>query len=280
MYYDLHVHTHASDGAFSPQKILDICAETGVPGLAITDHDTVNGLSVAKLYKEAKELKLELVYGIELNTDWGESEVHILGYFIDFEDKRFQNQLKVLKEARYDRALKMIKRLNQLGISIDISEVEQICHGELIGRPHIARVMIAKKYVANQREAFQRYIGIDAPAYVPRYKFTTQDAIDLINTVNGIPVLAHPGLVREQDKIKMIINKGIKGIEVFYPEHNYRQVKNYLETCSRFKLLVTGGTDFHSFDIKNRCQSIGEIGINEEQFLLLKNYFHNKAKNE
>lgn len=275
MFYDLHIHTQASDGTLSPEQVIDTASSFGVPGIAITDHDSIAGLKPAFEYLEAnRHLTIELVPGIELNTDWGKSEIHILGYFIDYENHFFQTRLKELKEARLERAVKMTKKLRRLGIEVHLEEVSRVAQGELIGRPHIAQILIDKKYVKTMREAFAKYIGPDGPAFVPRYKFRPSEAIELIKKVHGIPVLAHPGLIREAEKVKVVLDQAAAGLEVYYPEHRPEQMRTFFSFCRQNHLLITGGTDFHGFGAESRCNKIGQFGLNKELFVELKQYYH------
>ncbi|MDR1159888.1 MAG: PHP domain-containing protein [Syntrophomonadaceae bacterium] len=266
MYFDLHIHTQASDGALTAEQVVDSAVKTGVPGISITDHDTINGLEVALKYKKDKKLEIDLVPGIEINTDWEKSELHILGYYVDYENTLLKERLQDIKDARYERAVKIVKKLQNLGFAIDLEEVKEKAQGELIGRPHIAQVLLEKKQVHTIREAFIRYIGVNTPAYVPRYKFSPFEAIDLIKHSGGTAVLAHPGLVKEQEKIKLMINHGIEGLEVYYPEHNEVQTRDYFSVCKKYDLAVTGGSDFHGYGDEKRNTAIGTVGLNEELY--------------
>lgn len=264
MIYDLHVHTSASDGALSPPAVINLAMASGIQGIAITDHDTVDGLEPAILYKNEQTLNIDVWPGIEMNTEAGEHEVHILGYFIDYHNSRLISRLKEIKKARYERAEKMIYKINKLGMPISFEEVRDLAQGDLIGRPHIARAMIKNNYVASMTEAFNKYIGKGKSAYVNRYKFLPQEAIELIKTAGGIPVLAHPGLISDRNLIFDIIRMGIEGIEVYYPQHDENQIVKFLELSAEYQLLVTGGSDFHGNSNDNLRNSLGCSFITED----------------
>jgi predicted metal-dependent phosphoesterase TrpH len=237
-----------------------------VPGISITDHDTIDGLEAAVKYQKEQKSEIILVPGIEINTDWEKSELHILGYYVDYENALLKERLKDIKDARYERAAKIVKKLRKLGFAIDLEEVKDKARGELIGRPHIAQVLLEKKQVRTIKEAFIRYIGLNTPAYVPRYKFSPVEAVDLIKHSGGTAVLAHPGLVREQEKIRLMINSGIEGLEVYYPEHSEAQVSHYSNLCKKYGLIITGGSDFHGYGDESRKAEIGTVGLNAELY--------------
>lgn len=264
MIYDLHVHTSASDGALSPTELIDLAIASGIQGIAITDHDTLEGLEPALLYKNKKALNINVVPGIELNTEAGEQEVHILGYFIDYYNSRLIGRLEQIKTARYERAEKMIDKINKLGISISFKEVQDLAQGDLIGRPHIALAMIQNNYVSSIAEAFNKYIGRGKPAYVNRYKFSPQEAVELIKAAGGIPVLAHPGLISDRKIIFDLIKMGIEGIEVYYPQHKEVQIQKFLELSTQYNLLVTGGSDYHGNSNDNLRNSLGCSFVTED----------------
>jgi len=274
--YDLHVHTTASDGTFTPQEVIDKAVEIGLSGMAITDHDTVDGLEIALKYRTEKKLDIDFIPGIEMNTEAYGKEIHILGYFIDYNDRNLNEKLKEIQEARAKRAHKIIARLKKNGMTISFSDVEKFAKGDLIGRPHIARALISQGYVGSIKEAFDRYIGKGRPAYEPRYKFIPQEAIDLIKHSGGICILAHPGLIEARRIIEQIINMGIEGLEVYYPEHSKAQIKEYTELCWKKNLLTTGGSDFHGTGSAENRADLGYTGISAK---LMKRIYSYKKTN-
>jgi predicted metal-dependent phosphoesterase TrpH len=180
--YDLHVHSTASDGLLNPEELLVRAEEIGLKGLAITDHDTVHGIEEAYAFLTTNPLSLQFIPGIEMNTELDENEVHILGYFIDYHNSRLLHRLEEIREARWDRARKMVYRLKSMGLAISFEQVEKLAQGDLIGRPHVARALTEKGYVFSVKEAFDKFIGKGRPAYVPRYKFLPREAIELIKS--------------------------------------------------------------------------------------------------
>lgn len=278
MFYDLHVHTTASDGEDTPETVVRLAVEMGLGGLAITDHDSVGGLEPAREFIRKNRLKIDLIPGIELNTDYGDDDVHILGYFIDAADKYLRRRISEIKEQRCSRAGKIIARLKDMGINIDFDQVKDMAQGDLIGRPHIARVLYLNGYAGSADEAFARYIARDRPAYVPRYKFTPAEAVTLVKQSGGIAVLAHPGLIKDDREVLDIINIGIEGLEVYYPEHSREQIKKYTLLARENNLLITGGSDYHGPGSKESRGSLGSAGIDEAMAKRLKVYYREKTK--
>lgn len=278
MIYDLHVHTSASDGYFSPEEVLSKAWQTGLGGIAVTDHDTVDGLQPIMEFKAKKSIDILCIPGIEMNTELDEEEIHILGYFIDYQNSQLITKLKQLKASRYDRAVKMINKLRNMGFNISLERVQQLARGDLIGRPHIAQALVEKNLVFSIKEAFSKYLGKGRPAYVSRYKFIPQEAISLIKEAEGIAVLAHPGLINDSDKFRSVLDMGIEGIEVFYPEHNQMQIKQYTEICHKRKILITGGSDFHGIGSEENRNRLGCAGINQHFMQDILDYYHRKDR--
>jgi len=270
--YDLHIHTTASDGSDTPQEVIMAAVAHGLEGIAITDHDTMDGLAAARDFIAANLIQIEFVPGIELNTDYGEDEVHILGYYIGYEHRAMEGRLTEIRRARYDRAEKMVDKLQQLGLDLDMEQVRAWAQGELIGRPHIARALRQKGLVSSEEEAFARYIGRGQPAYVPRYKFTPQEAISLVKEAGGISVLAHPGLIQDKQKIFEVIRMGIEGLEVHYPEHDLQQTLEFEALAVCHGLLITGGSDYHGVDSSVNRRQMGLCGIDAGLMGILREY--------
>lgn len=242
-YIDLHLHTTASDGSFTPSELVEVAKNLGFTTIAITDHDTVGGIAEGK--KKAESLGIELIPGIEMNTDFEDTEIHILGYFVDYNDKKFLNKLASLKEARYNRIREIVRKLNQLELVIDFSEVLTLAKGGALGRPHVAQIMLEKGYVNEWSEAFDKYIGRSAPAYVERKKVTPKEAINIIKEAKGIPVVAHPVLIGRDELLNKLVDWGIQGIEAYHTEQNKEDSKRYLKFAKENNLIITAGSDCH-----------------------------------
>ena len=264
--YDLHVHTTASDGTATPPEVLEKAVQIGLLGLSITDHDTIAGLPIAQKYLDQNNLPIEFIPGIEMSTEAFKEDIHILGYFIDYANCDLLQKLKQIREARAERAVKMIDKLTSMGIDIDINDVKKYAKTDFIGRPHIAMALISKGYITSIREGFVNYIGRGKPAYEPRYKFTPAEAIDLIRKSGGVCVLAHPGLIGNETVIQEVIDMGVEGLEVYYPEHTPYQIKNYLKLCNENNLLVTGGSDYHGHGSTGSRNNLGCSGISAKLF--------------
>ncbi|NLV87831.1 MAG: PHP domain-containing protein [Tissierellia bacterium] len=244
MLFDLHVHTNHSDGFFTPEKVVDLALERNLRGIAITDHDTVSAIEIAVQYSK-KYNNFTVIPSIEFSTLHNNEEVHILGYFINPSDPDILDITEKLKNSRLGRGIKMVKKLNDLGIYITIDEVIKISGGDLIGRPHIARILINKGYVTSIEEAFNKYLDRGKPAYVERYKLTIEEAISIIKKSGGYAVLAHPGLLKNKSIIEHCIKSGINGIECIHSKHNPLDTE-YLKIIARSNnLIVTAGSDFH-----------------------------------
>jgi predicted metal-dependent phosphoesterase TrpH len=241
---DLHSHTTASDGTLAPRDLVRLAARHGVRVLAVTDHDSTEGL--AEAMREARNLPpLEIVPGLEINCDVPGAEIHVLGYCLDWEAPWFQEFLAAQRAERRQRIYRIAARLAELGMPIDPAEVFALVKEGSAGRPHVAQVMVDRGYVKSVREAFDRYLATNGPANVPRTRFTPVQAVRIIRRARGVPVLAHPGLANRDELIPELVEAGLLGIETFYPEHSAAQTATYLDMCSRLGLVATGGSDFH-----------------------------------
>ena len=224
--------------------------QAGVTALAITDHDITDGLTEA--FMAASELGLEMIPGIEISSRFHEKETHILGYGVAWQDPTFQNRLKQLRRTRHTRIAEIAQKLTTLGLPLTENEVGAVAGVGSVGRPHIAEVMLNKGYVHSIKEAFEKYLGHGAAAYVPRELPDATEVISWIREIGGIAVLAHPGWVKDRHNgIKLFCEalkeKGLQGLEVFYSTHTARQTSEYLTLAKRLELLITGGSDFHGF---------------------------------
>jgi predicted metal-dependent phosphoesterase TrpH len=245
---DLHTHTNFSDGSFSPTALVELAHQKNVEVLAITDHDTTEGLTEAM--ETAQGLPLELIPGIELSTEFQGRETHMLGYFIDPANSQFQTRLERLRATRLDRIHHILDRLHILNVEISLAEVEHVAGSGTIGRPHIAQILIEKGYVNGMKEAFERFLGSRGAAYVRRMVPEAAEIIRWITDAGGIPILAHPyweGLNADETvgSCRTLVDEGLQGLEVFYGTFSARQISLNLHLARQFELLITGGSDFH-----------------------------------
>jgi predicted metal-dependent phosphoesterase TrpH len=241
---DLHTHTLASDGALSPRALVEKAWKHGVRVLAVTDHDTTDGLREA-MAAAAEHPGLTIVPGLEINCDVEGGEVHVLGFGVDYGAGWFQEFLRGQRAERAARVRRMTDRLAELGMPIDPAEVFALVKEGSAGRPHVAQVMVARGYVKSVREAFDRFLRTGGPAHVPRARLTPVEAVAIIRRARGVPVLAHPGVGAKDDLIPELIAAGLMGIECYYAEHSAAQTAAYLEWCRRHDLVATGGSDYH-----------------------------------
>lgn len=265
---DLHIHTTASDGQLTPEEAVKWASIKRLSAIGITDHDTVKGIQAA--IEAGEKRQVEIVPGIELSTIYDNEEIHILGYYIDYQEKWFLDEIENIQKSRYNRASGMIKKLNALGIDITLEQVERIADDGIIGRPHIARAMIEKGYIETIKDAFNDYIGKDGPAYVERYKLSSEEAIRMINRLGGIPVLAHPGLIKNKALIGKVLVLGIKGIEAYHSKHNDEDIRQALQIAKSRNLIVTGGSDCHGIFFNNE-PILGNVSVDYQVVAELKN---------
>ncbi|MGI6128705.1 MAG: PHP domain-containing protein [bacterium] len=256
---DLHIHSTVSDGELSPTEIVARASSLGLSTIALTDHDTVDGIKEA--YLAGEKYGIEVIAGVELSTDYQDSEVHILGYFIKPNQSLLCSKLEELRQHRHKRALEMVQKLQFLGLDLNWSQVKQHVQGDVIGRPHIARVMVDLGYVKSVSEAFALYLEKGRPAYVPRTKLSPKEAITLINQSKGVAVMAHPGLFPKR-YLGELLNLGWQGIEVFHPEHDQVTITNLQRVAKEYNLVPTGGSDFHGNSRKDR--NLGTYVVSEE----------------
>lgn len=240
---DLHIHTTASDGTLSPQEVVRFAAQTELGGLAITDHDSVDGVTPG--LEEGAKLGVIVVPAVEINTDYGKDEIHILGYYIDHESDGLRTVLENQRRERVERGRRMVEKLNSLGVKVSIDRVLEIAGKGAVGRPHVARAIVEAGYASSMGEAFGRYLIRGAAAYVSRHKLTPQQAIEIIVDAGGAPVLAHPGINRTEELIPELAAAGLKGLEVYHTEHSPIQADHFLRVASRYNLVPTGGSDSH-----------------------------------
>ena len=251
---DLHIHSTASDGSLTPAEIIDHAQKLNLAAIAITDHDSIYGSKEA--LRTGIPPSVKFLTGVEISAAHpaffpGSGSFHILGYGIRLDNHALNQTLNKLREARKNRNPKIIRRLNELGFKISLEDVNLTVADGQLGRPHIAHAMLKKGFVESMDEAFDKFLGAGKPAYVDKERIGCEQAIKMIRGARGVPVLAHPALLNIDDDwqmdelIRNLIKIGIRGIEVYYPEHSSEQTQLYKELAIKYDLLMTGGTDFH-----------------------------------
>ncbi len=248
MKYDMHIHTQFSDGNFSPKKIIDIASGMDLQGIAITDHDSIGALDQGMKIGE-NIVDFTVIPGIEFSCLYNSEEVHILAYFIDYKSNLLLNYLKQLKDSRIRRAEDVVFKLNKLNIKIDLHDIDKYKNKEndFIGRVQIAKALVEKRYVNSINDAFEKYLSIHKPAYVPKKSLGVEETINLINQIGGISVLAHPILLKDKMIIDSCKEMGIDGIECIHSKHSKEFTKDLIEYAKQNNLMITGGSDCHGF---------------------------------
>ena len=242
-YADLHVHTSESDGTLTPKQLVREALSRGLSAIAIVDHDTVGGIPEAEVAAQGADL--EVIAGIELTAQYEGQEIHILGYFLDLQNKALLEKLNLVQLNRIERVHKIVNNLEQQGVKLNAQDVFDISGKGTVGRMHIARALVKGGWVTTTAEAFRKYIGDKSPAYVLGFSLSPVEAINLIKGAGGVAVLAHPYILHDDALITELAGYGLQGIEVYYPEHSQSMVNFYLDLARKLNLLVTGGSDFH-----------------------------------
>lgn len=240
---DLHIHTTSSDGCCTPAEIVGLARSVGLEAIAITDHDTLEGIVPA--VSAGLSNAIEVIPGIELGSHYQGEEIHILGYLVEQNNRSFLEKLAFLRKTRVHRMERMVEKLQELGFPVSMDMVTDISGTGSVGRPHLAAVLVKIGVTGTILEAFDRYIGAGRPAYVPRYKMDPVEAVDLIKSAGGAPVLAHPGLNKSLDILGGLIKAGLAGIEVYHPSHSAEQTNYFKQTAGQYGLVATGGSDYH-----------------------------------
>lgn len=273
---DMHIHSTKSDGLLSPSEIVSWGIKKNLKAISITDHDNIEGIHDAVC--SSAGTGLEVIPGVELSTEYKDAEVHMLGYFIDYEDSELKSFLKNLSDSRIERAQLMIKKLNNLGYSIEFEEVKSIAKDAFsIGRPHIARVMVSKGLCINVKESFEKFLSYGKPAYVERYKISPFEALEAISMSHGLASIAHPGLIINID-IKKLIKRlkewGLTGIEVYHTNHTKEDVSKLCNIAEAYSLIPTGGSDCHGV-MENNMPLLGTVTVPYENVSKLKELIPN-----
>jgi hypothetical protein len=242
---DLHVHTLFSDGTFTPEELAGHGARFGLVAMALTDHDTVEGC--ARMDAACCKLGMLSITGAELTAEQDGNEVHILGYFLDPENATLQASLKKFQAVRQNRIHEMVARINRLKIPLRAETVFAIANCHSPGRPHVGRALVQGGFCGSLDEAFDRFLKKNRPAYVPKFKISAREAIELVHQAGGLASMAHPGLNRSDEVIPALAAAGLDGIECFHSKHTAAMSDYYLDIAARHHLLVTGGSDCHGF---------------------------------
>jgi predicted metal-dependent phosphoesterase TrpH len=243
MFADLHLHTHFSDGTYSPEELVSHGHRHHLSALALTDHDTVEGCE--RMARACQASGIEFIPGTELTAEHDDTELHILGYCLDTNNERLLAEIGKFQTVRQNRIREIVARLNKMGVPLKVEAVFALANCHAPGRPHVARAMVAAGLCRSLDEAFDRFLKKNRPAWVPKAKMTSAEAIDLIHHAGGVAVMAHPVLNRADDAIPGMVEAGLDGIECFHTKHSTAISEHYLEIADRFNLLVTGGSDCH-----------------------------------
>lgn len=252
---DLHTHTLFSDGTLSPEALVKLAIDRQLAALSITDHDSLEALEPARI---AAGTSLDLVPGIELSSAMDGTELHVLGYYIDPLDDALRQRLEGFRSERLQRAEAMVSRLGELGFPVDPARVMLRAGPGVVGRPHVAGALVEAGHADNLDDAFRRFLGRGGVAFIPRPAFHPREAISLIHSAGGLSVLAHPGALLPTHVVEQLADMGLRGIEIWHPQHGVASIRRWRAVAARFHLLETGGSDFHG---PERGMDLGELGV-------------------
>ena len=268
---DLHIHSTASDGRFSPEEIVRKAAELGLNFIALADHDSVDG--IASALEAARAFPgLKVIPAVQISTDVPSGEVHVLGYFIDYASHELEEALVGFRNSREIRAQRIVAKLSDFAIHIEWPRIQEIAGDGSVGRPHIAQAMLEKGYIASIKEAFEKYIARDGPAYVEREKMTPVAVVELIARTNGLPVMAHPFTVPDPETlIAEMKAAGLVGIEAYYNGYTADEINRLVGLAKECDLITTGGSDYHGLDDSNETVmgNVAVPGESVEQLIAL-----------
>jgi predicted metal-dependent phosphoesterase TrpH len=245
---DLHTHSNRSDGTFTPSEVVRLAAERELDVVALTDHDTTDGLEEA--LEEGTQAGVEVVPGVEFSAEHDGTSVHALCYWMNLEDEGLQQELRRLRDDRFRRGELMVQRLAELGLPVDFERVREIAGEATIVRPHIAQAMVEAGHVPTEKEAFERWIGDGRPGHVAKHALDPVEAVGLIRAAGGVCVLAHPGMWGDQSSvpdalIERMAGAGMRGLEVDHPDHTPEAREHYRRFAGELGLVATGGSDCH-----------------------------------
>ena len=245
---DLHSHSIFSDGTHTPEELVSLAQQGGLTALALTDHDTTDGLP--RFMAAGADSSVQTVPGIELSAEFGETTLHILGYLFDPASPDLQTALKWVQAGRTERNVRILEKLNRLGYNLTHADVSKHAGDDLIGRPHFAAALIEKGHFKHKDKIFQQLLGKGKAAYAERRRLTPESCVEVIRKAGGVPVIAHPGQMKLTARslrrlVKQLKDHGLGGIEVWHPIHKPYQMASYLRICEDFDMVATGGSDFH-----------------------------------
>ena len=266
-FVDMHTHTHCSDGKLSPSQLVRKARERGLRALAITDHDTVEGLEEGR--SAGGRCGVEVINGVEMSTVLGEREIHLLGYFFDPASKRLVKALGKLREGRVSRGRKIVERLNDLGIVLSFEAVEEKAQGAVVARPHVAEALVEAGQVASYQEAFQKYLKDGGPACVRKPLIPVEEALGLLHEAGGIGVMAHPGQWTNDALVRELVRSGLDGIEVYHPSHRPWLIGYYQRLARGGNLIETGGSDYHGHPSRGET-NFGRYGLSRDQLMRIR----------
>ena len=270
---DLHLHTNFSDGTFTPEELVLHAQKAGLACIAVTDHDSVE--ACARAGAACAAVKIEFIAGTELTAEHDDTELHLLGYFLDIHNEKLLTEIARFQVVRQSRIHEMVARINELGTPLKAESVFALANCKSPGRPHVARAMVKEGFVRSLDEAFERFLKKGRPAWVPKSKISALEAIQLVHQAGGLAVMAHPGLNRTDNIIPALVAAGMDGIECFHTKHSTAMSERYLEIADKYHLLVTGGSDCHGFS-KGR-PLIGTVRLPYEHVEKMKEQIHRRT---
>lgn len=241
-FVDLHTHSTASDGTLPPERVVEAAKRCNLAAIALTDHDSVDGVAAARTTGD--RLGIRVVAGCELSAFHDDHEVHLLALHLT-RLETLQHKLQELRTLRHDRAEKIVAKLDSLGIPITLEEVLQQANGGAVGRPHVARALIARGAVTDFKDAFMRYLGSGGSAFVPKARLSIEDAIEIAHEAGGLAIWAHPAEGGRRERLEALIKAGLDGVEVKHPSHTPDDVRSLQALADYFGLVVSGGSDWH-----------------------------------
>ena len=241
-FVDLHTHSTASDGTLPPERVVETAKRCNLSAIALTDHDSIAGVDSARA--AGNRLGIRVVAGCELSAFQDDHEVHLLALHLT-RLQTLERRLQELRALRHDRAEKIVARLNELGIPVTLEEVLQQSDGGAVGRPHVARALMARGAVTDFKDAFVRYLGSGGSAFVPKARLSIEDAIEIAHEAGGLAIWAHPAEGGRRERLEPLVNAGLDGVEVKHPSHSADDVKSLQALADYFGLVVSGGSDWH-----------------------------------